>query len=142
MYTILESRLEVTAEETGVKKMIRCDDPLDWPRRQPQSQQRELANQTLFLLKYAPRSCDLCVFYFNFFFTFIGILIILSKNAFHHVPKKTILHKLYYRSGLKQYKCWVVRVGFLFLQQNDIISWRDTMIQGSRQHARNQYCFC
>ena len=67
MYTILESSPEVTAEETGVKKMIWCDDSLDWPQRQPQSQQRELANQTLFLPKYAPRSCDLCEFYFNFF---------------------------------------------------------------------------
>ena len=27
MYTILESRPEVTAEETGVRMMSRCDDP-------------------------------------------------------------------------------------------------------------------
>ena len=32
----------------------------------------------------------------------------------------------------------VGRVGFLSLQQNDIISWRDTMTQGSRKHAAEE----
>ena len=52
--------------------------------------------------------------------------------------RKKANYKLYNRSGLKQYKCWVVRVGFLSLWQNDIVSWTDTMIQGSRQHAAEE----
>ena len=70
MYTILESRPEVTVEETGVRMMSRCDDPLDWPQRQPQFQQRELAQQMLFLLKHDPRSCVSLECYFNFFLYF------------------------------------------------------------------------
>ena len=58
MYTILESRTEVTAEQTGFRKMSRCDDPLDWPFRQTEFQQREVTQQMLFLPKCRIYSCS------------------------------------------------------------------------------------
>ena len=88
MYTILESRPEVTAEETGVKKMIRCDDPLDWPQRHPNPNKESSPIRRCFFLSM-PQDAAICVsFILDFFYTFIGILISLSKNALHHVPKK------------------------------------------------------